>query len=103
MTCRYNDLEYEVIRWATERDLLGNDANPQRQALKAASEMGELCDAVAKNDEDAIVDGIGDTVVTLIILAEQYDIYLTHCLQKALDEIADRKGKTVDGVFIKET
>ena len=42
---------------------------------------------------DALKDGIGDTVVTLIILAQQHDMTLQECLQYAYDEIKGRKGK----------
>ena len=41
---------------------------------------------------DALKDGIGDTVVTLIILAQQHDMTLQECLQYAYDEIKGRKG-----------
>ena len=47
-------------------------------------------------------DGIGDVIVTLVILAEQQGLSLEECLQAAWDEIKDRKGKTVNGTFIKE-
>ena len=48
-------------------------------------------------------DGIGDVVVTLIILAMQNDMDLYECLNQAYNEIKDRKGKNVNGVFVKES
>jgi len=47
-------------------------------------------------------DGLGDTIVTLIILAAQYDLDIVECLEYAYNEIKDRTGKTVDGTFIKD-
>ena len=39
------------------------------QALKAVSEVGELADAVIKNDRDALKDAIGDVMVCLVNVA----------------------------------
>lgn len=62
----------------------------------------EVADALAKNKPEELKDGIGDVVVTLIILAQQNVLTLDECLETAYNEIADRKGKTVNGVFVKE-
>ena len=97
----YKEIEENVIGWAEDKDLLKYD-NRHKQALKMVSEVGELCDALIKSDEDEITDAIGDTVVTLIILAAQTGRDLTECLETAYKVIADRKGETVNGTFIKE-
>ena len=47
-------------------------------------------------------DGIGDTTVTLILAAEMAGLRFEDCLQAAYDEIKGRKGKMVEGVFVKE-
>ena len=66
-------------------------------------ELGETAGAILKNKEKSeIIDGIGDTLVTVIILAKQLGLNPTECLESAWNEIKDRKGKTVDGTFIKE-
>jgi hypothetical protein len=41
-------------------------------------------------------------IVVLINMAERNGISLTECLQVAYDDIKDRKGKMIDGVFVKE-
>ena len=38
-------------------------------------------------------DGIGDVLVTLIILGQQNGLTIEQCLETAYNEIADRKGK----------
>lgn len=48
-------------------------------------------------------DGIGDVVVTLIILAQQNGLTLEECLDMAYGEIKGRTGKMVDGVFVKSS
>jgi hypothetical protein len=65
--------------------------------------MGELADAIIKRDRPAIVDGIGDVLVCLIVVGALEDVNLTHCLQSAYNEIKDRKGYlNKDGVFVKD-
>lgn len=90
-----------VIEWARERNLLKKE-NSHAQLLKTFEEMGEVARAVLKSDEVGLIDGIGDVLVTLIILAEINDLNLEMCLSHAYHEIKNRKGKTVNGSFIKD-
>ena len=71
--------------------------------MKVAEEFGEIGAAMARDDEDMLKDAIGDTIVTLIILAQQHGTNVEECLDIAYNEIAGRKGKLVDGVFVKES
>ena len=64
------ELQLLIIQWAKDKDL----TNPEKQRLKLLSEIGELADAILKNDVTEIKDGIGDTFVVLIILAEQTNV-----------------------------
>lgn len=89
-----------VILWASSRGLI-NRENAPKQMLKVVEEIGEVASAIAKNDNDAVIDGIGDSFVTLIILSRQLGFDPAYCLEKAWNEIKDRKGKTINGVFIK--
>lgn len=90
-----------VLEWAHERNLITPD-NSFKQALKLVEETGELASAIIKNDTDEIIDAIGDIQVVLIILSEQLGIDYNKSLESAYDVIKYRKGKTVNGVFIKE-
>jgi NTP pyrophosphatase (non-canonical NTP hydrolase) len=90
-----------VIMWASSRGLISHE-NVKMQMLKVVEEVGETASAVLKGDRDATVDGIGDSFVTLIILARQLGLDPSYCLDRAWNEIKDRKGKTVDGIFIKK-
>ncbi|WP_239644848.1 MazG-like family protein [Enterococcus faecalis] len=78
-------------------------AEPEKQMLKVVEEVGEVAAALARNNKNDLRDGIGDVVVTLVILAMQNDMDLYECLNQAYNEIKDRKGKNVNGVFVKES
>jgi NTP pyrophosphatase (non-canonical NTP hydrolase) len=72
------------------------------QMGKMVSEVGELCDAIIKDDKNGQIDGIGDVLVTLIILSNQLGYDIEDCLEVAYNEIKNRKGETINGTFIKE-
>lgn len=90
-----------VRKWAEDKRLLFS-FNVPGQMLKVMEEVGETAGAIAKNKEEEIKDGIGDSFVTLIILAYQLGMTPQECLNQAWNEIKNRTGKTVDGVFIKD-
>lgn len=98
----WNITELDVIRWAEKRGIIEN-SDSKTQLLKAVSEMGELADAIIKRDRPAIVDGIGDVLVCLIVVGALEDLDLTRCLESAYEQIKDRKGYlNKDGVFVKD-
>ena len=100
-TSSLDDLSIAVLSWADERGLIDRE-NAPRQMLKVMEEIGELAGALAKGKEEDLVDAIGDSLVTIIILACQMGLNAQECLAVAYNEIAERKGNTVDGVFIKD-
>ena len=55
--------------------------------LKVLEEVGETAGALLKNKNKEIIDGLGDSFVTLIILCYQLGLEPTDCLQAACDEI----------------
>lgn len=98
----WNIAELDVIRWAEARGIIEN-SDSKTQLLKAISEMGELADAIIKRDRPAIIDGIGDVLVCLIVVGALEDLDLTRCLESAYSEIKDRKGYlNKNGVFVKD-
>ena len=94
----YPDL---IRQWATDRNLIeGSDL--KSQFVKLIEETGELASAIAKQDRDEFKDAIGDIFVVLTIMAAQNNMWVEDCIAKAYIEIRHRKGKMVDGIFIKE-
>lgn len=94
-----NELVNKVQEWAVERGL--NTADSSKQLLKLQEELGELTQGHIKEKTPQITDSIGDVLVVLIIYCQQNGLSLHDCFSDAYNEIANRKGKTVDGVFIK--
>ena len=98
----FDKLIENVKEWADDKDILKAE-NAPKQLMKVMEELGETAGAIAKNKATAeIMDGIGDTFVTLIILSYQMGLNPTECLEAAYNEIKNRKGNTVNGVFIKD-
>lgn len=92
----------DLIReWAKERYL--EKADPKVQMIKLVEEVGELADGLLKENEEKVIDSIGDAYVVLTILAMQLGLTIEECIDSAYNEIKDRKGRVVDGVFVKES
>jgi NTP pyrophosphatase (non-canonical NTP hydrolase) len=89
----------KVSQWHKDRNLIEGSTDKD-QVLKLAQELGELSDSVCKGKD--ISDDIGDMLVVMINIAERNNLTLTHCLQEAWIDIKDRKGKMIDGIFVKE-
>ena len=90
-----------IQQWAIDRNL--HTADPMKQVVKLGEEFGELCQGLAKGNMPATVDAIGDMYVVLTILALQLNLSVEGCAEMAYNEIKDRKGKMVNGVFVKES
>ena len=98
----YRTTELDIIRWAEDRGIIMH-STAQAQAVKTLEELAELFAAISKGDRDAQADAYGDILVTLIIGCACADMDLVDCLNKAYDQIKDRKGRLgPDGVFIKD-
>tara|TARA_B100000214_G_scaffold335130_1_gene278232 strand:- start:68 stop:370 length:303 start_codon:yes stop_codon:yes gene_type:complete len=93
--------EYEELikQWHLDRNLIDGSTDKD-QYLKLIQEAGELSDSLCKGKD--IRDDVGDMLVVLINILTRNNLTLSECLAVAYDDIKDRKGKMVDGVFIKE-
>lgn len=91
-----------VERWAHDRNLIDVQTS-HPQVTKLFEEGGEVAAAVARQDRDALKDAIGDVTVVLVILAAQNGLTFEECVAAAYNEIKDRKGRMIDGVFVRET
>lgn len=115
----FEELKTKVEEWAKDKDLL-HEENADKQFMKFIeevfefkSEMDYLC-RIGQSSEELYSDyeqietqgnmklEMGDIFVTLIILCNQLGIDCVECLNMAYDKISKRKGKTIDGTFVKE-
>ena len=88
-----------VVQWHRDRNLIDGSTDKD-QVLKLMQELGELSDSVCKGKD--IKDDIGDMLVVMLNIATRNGVTLSECLARAWDDIKDRKGKMVDGIFVKE-
>ena len=93
------ELVKKVAQWHHDRNLI-KGATDKDQFCKLIQEAGELSDNICKGKD--MSDDIGDMIVVLINIAERNNLTLKECLEKAWGDIKDRKGKMIDGIFIKE-
>lgn len=92
----------ERIRgWAHDRNLI-NGSTTQAQFVKLVEEVGELAQSIAKDRPEEFRDAIGDCFVVLTILAAQKGVEIEECIAEAWHVIKDRKGRMIDGIFIRE-
>jgi NTP pyrophosphatase (non-canonical NTP hydrolase) len=89
----------KIKQWHRDRNLI-EGSDDKTQFAKLIQEAGELSDNICKGKD--IRDDIGDMIVVLINIAERNRVSLTDCLEVAYNDIKDRKGRMVDGVFVKE-
>lgn len=88
-----------IRQWHHDRNLV-DGATDKDQYMKLIQEAGELSDNICKGKD--IKDDIGDMMVVLINIAERNNLSIAECLDCAWNDIKDRKGKMIDGVFVKE-
>ena len=92
-------LEEKIVSWHHNRNLI-NGSTDHQQFEKLLEEVEELRLNI-QNDE-LVIDDIGDIVVVLINIAHRNKLTLHDCMAHAYKDIKDRKGKMVDGLFVKE-
>lgn len=91
-----------VEQWGADRNFYNSEhgTTTEKQFLKLSEEVGEIAGNLARGKD--IKDDIGDAVVVLIGMAKLSGTSLNECLQVAYNDIKDRHGKILNGVFVKE-
>jgi NTP pyrophosphatase (non-canonical NTP hydrolase) len=90
----------KIAQWHRDRNLIDGSTDKD-QYMKLIQEAGELSDSICKGKD--IRDDIGDMMVVLINIMTRNGLSIEECLQVAYDDIKDRKGKMINGVFVKES
>lgn len=105
----FEQLKTKVEEWADDKDLIRFEYR-FKQFEKVVEEVFEFkaeMDFVdwKLNYKEPTFDlmlELGDVMVTLLVLSKQLNVDIVECLQLAYEKISKRKGKTVNGTFIKE-
>lgn len=112
---KYEELQQKVNDWAKEKGIF-EKSNPLKQIQKTQEELFETfaalhdlakCDLPTHEIKRAehlaeVEDGIGDMLVTIIILSNMVGLDSTKCLESAYNVIKGRTGRMVDGLFVKD-
>ena len=94
---------FDNIRcWARERGIY-HKGDVKTQFSKLVEEVGELAKAILEQDDVEFVDAIGDCIVVLTNLAHLGGYTIEECIDAAWAQISTRKGKMVNGTFVKES
>ena len=94
--------EFEPIRdWAKERGIY-EKGNINTQFEKLLEEVNELKEGIENENNEEIIDAIGDCVVVLTNLAIFIDVDIEYCINIAYKVIENRKGVMKNGTFEKE-
>ncbi len=92
-------LENKIVQWHHDRNLFVGSTDHQ-QFEKLLEEVEEL--RLNIKHGQSVIDDIGDIIVVLINIAHRSGYTLEYCMQHAYNDIKDRKGKMVNGLFVKE-
>lgn len=93
------ELVYLISLWHHRRNLIDGSTDKD-QFHKLIQECAEMSDNMCKKRD--IRDDVGDVMVVLINIMTRNKITMAECLETALRDIAPRKGKMIDGIFVKE-
>lgn len=101
----YADIENKIEIWGINKGIIGPNGfgTAASQAKKTVEEVEELVNAVCDNNKAEIIDAIGDIGVTLLMQCHIQGVTFEQCLNAAYAVISKRKGKMVDGQFVKES
>ena len=89
----------KVAQWHSDRNLIegSTDAAQFKKLIEEVSELKGFIDGDGSNFKDHV----GDIMVVLINHCIRNNTTLDECLAVAYNDIKDRKGRMVDGVFVK--
>lgn len=91
----------KIRQWAVARNLI-EGATVASQSEKLFEENGELVRALLEDNMDEFKDAVGDIIVVLTIMCAQKGVNIEDCICGAYEVIKDRKGRMVNGVFVKD-
>ena len=94
-----DELIWSVVEWGRSKKI----DNADKQFMKVVEETSEIAREMVRGryNSPELMDALGDSMVTLIILADILGYDIIGCLATAYAEIRNREGETIDGSFVK--
>jgi NTP pyrophosphatase (non-canonical NTP hydrolase) len=100
---KFDELEQSVVDLSNEWGLL-EGTTVHHQVTKFVEEFGEFASALLRGDKKKMTEEAGDMQVVLINIIEKLGLGgVEWCLETAYEKIKDRRGKMIDGTFVKES
>jgi len=96
-----NEIQDSVTQWAHDRNLIEGTTS-DKQFVKLIEEAGEVAECIAKDMPNLLMAEIGDMLVVLNNICVQNDTTLNECFEMAWNKIKYRRGKMIDGYYVKE-
>ena len=93
-----SNLISKIMKWHEDRNLIEGSTDKD-QVLKLQQELGELSDSVCKQKD--MKDDLGDMMVIMLNIMRRNNLTMEECLETAYIDIKDRKGRMIDGIFVK--
>ena len=101
--------QIKLLQRLLHMEVMDGIPKPMEELIELKEEMTALDRYAGSWDFDLLEEIIerkkmefGDVLVTLVILAEQLGVKWDECLEKAYNKISKRKGKVINGIFVKE-
>lgn len=90
-----------IRNWANDKGIF-EKGDVKTQYIKLQEEAGELAKAILTNNQEEIIDAIGDCIVVLTNLSKLAGYNIEDCILSAYDVISKRTGKMENGTFKKD-
>ena len=95
-------IEGLIRKWADDRGLIAATTTG-RQFDKLEEELEELREALMDQEPlKFVMEEMGDMLVVLINIAYKLGVTMEDCVRMAYEKIKDRKGRIIDGTFVKD-
>ena len=72
------------------------------QMVKLMKGVEDLANGINKDREEQVMDSIIYIYFVFVILCMQLGLDIKDCIKAAYEEIKNRKGKMINGLFVKE-
>jgi NTP pyrophosphatase (non-canonical NTP hydrolase) len=95
----------QVRKWGEGKDIIipSNKDQALKQVDKLQEELEELRAEIEAGEIYKAMMELGDCIVVAEMIAANLQTTQEDCLTLAWDKIKDRKGKTINGTFVKES